>query len=146
MIHEWTRGEYTVSTDPGRLDLDVIHGFLTRTYWAEGRPRERVALSIERSVPFGLYHASGQVGFARVVTDHVVVAYLADVFVLEAHRGHGLGKWLVEVVVGAPGLQAIRRWILGTRDAHGLYRRFGFTDPPAGILLEKIDPDSDRRA
>jgi GNAT superfamily N-acetyltransferase len=81
-----------------------------------------------------------------VVTDHVVVAYLSDVFVVEAHRGRGLGKWLVEVVLGVPELQRIRRWILGTRDAHGLYRRFGFTDPPHGILLEKMDPDSDRRA
>ena len=144
MIREWTRGEYTISTDPGRLDLTMIHGFLARSYWAEGRPRERVALSIRHSVPFGLYDASGQVGFARVVTDHVVAAYLSDVFVVEAHRGRGLGKWLVEVVLGAPELQGIRRWILGTRDAHGLYRRFGFVDPPPGVLLEKLDPDSDR--
>lgn len=145
MIREWTRGEYTISTDPGRLDLDVIHGFLTRSYWAEGRPRERVAQSIRHSLPFGVHHPSGQVGFARVVTDHVVVAYLADVFVLEAHRGRGLGKWLVEVVLGVPELRAIRRWILGTRDAHGLYTRFGFTEPPRGLLLEKMDPDSDRK-
>ena len=145
MIHHWTRGEYTISTDPARLDLDVIHGFLTRSYWAEGRPPARVALSIAHSLPFGVYHASGQVGFARVVTDYVVVAYLSDVFVLEPHRGHGLGKWLVDVVVGAPELRAIRRWILGTRDAHALYRRFGFTDPTPGVLLEKLDPDSDRR-
>jgi GNAT superfamily N-acetyltransferase len=146
MIHEWTRGEYAISTDPGRLDLDVIHGFLVRSYWAEGRPRERVALSIAHSVPFGLHHATGQVGFARVVTDYVVAAYLSDVFVLEAHRGRGLGKWLVETVLGTPELRAIRRWILGTRDAHALYRRFGFTDPHPGVLLERIDPDSDRRA
>jgi GNAT superfamily N-acetyltransferase len=146
MIHHWTRGEYTVSTDPARLDLDVIHRFLTRSYWAEGRPRERVAQSIAHSLPFGLYDRSGQVGFARVVTDYVVVAYLSDVFVLEAHRGRGLAKWLVDLVMHTPELRAIRRWILGTRDAHGLYRRFGFADPPPGILLEKIDPDSDRRA
>jgi GNAT superfamily N-acetyltransferase len=125
MNREWTRGPYTISTDRGRLDLDVIHGFLARSYWAEGRSRERVARSIEHSLPFGLHHASGQVGFARVVTDHVVVAYLADVFVLEAHRGRGLGKWLVETALGVPELRAVRRWILGTRDAHGLYGRFG---------------------
>src|SRR5205823_5869774 len=98
MVHEWTRGEYTISTDRSRLDLDVIHGFLTRSYWAAGRSRDRVALTIEQSLPFGLYHREAQVGFARVVTDHVVIAFLADVFVLEPHRGKGLGAWLVEVV------------------------------------------------
>jgi GNAT superfamily N-acetyltransferase len=144
MTHEWTRGDYTISTDPRRLDLDVIHGFLTRSYWAEGRSRDRVALSIAHSLPFGLHHASGQVGFARVVTDHVVIAYLADVFVLEPHRGRGLAKWLVETVVGVPELRHMRRWILGTRDAHGLYRRFGFEEPAPGVLMEKFDPASDR--
>ena len=144
MTHEWTRGDYTISTDPRRLDLDVIHGFLTRSYWAEGRSRERVALSIAHSLPFGLHHASGQVGFARVVTDHVVIAYLADVFVLEPHRGRGLAKWLVETVVSVPELRRMRRWILGTRDAHGLYRRFGFEEPAPGTLMEKVDPASDR--
>jgi len=136
MIHEWTRGEYTISTDPRRLDLDLIHDFLSRrSYWAAGRSRERVVCSIEHSLPFGLYHPSGQVGFARVVTDHVVIAFLADVFVLEAHCGGGLGEWLVETVVRAPGLQRVRRWMLGTRDAHGLYRRFGFAEPAPGLLM-----------
>ncbi len=146
MTREWTRGDYTISTDRARLDLDVIHGFLVRSYWAEGRPRERVARSIEHSLPFGLYHRAGQVGFARVVTDHVVIAYLADVFVLEAHRGKGLGTWLVETVASAPEVGNIRRWILGTRDAHGLYRRFGFEEPRRGVLMERLDLDSDRRA
>ena len=144
MIREWHRGEFTISTDPSRLDVDMIHGFLTRSYWAEGRSRERVARAIAHSLPFGLYHPTGQVGFARVVTDHVVVAYLADVFVLEAQRGKGLGTWLVETVVGAPELGKLRRWILGTRDAHGLYRKFGFVAPDAAVIMEKIDPDSDR--
>jgi GNAT superfamily N-acetyltransferase len=144
MTHEWTRGEYTISTDRTRLDLDVIHGFLTRSYWAEGRSRERVARSVQHSLPFGLYHPSGQVGFARVVTDHVVIAYLADVFVLETHRGRGLGKWLVETVLGTPELRRLRRWLLGTRDAHELYRRFGFVEPASGILMEKFDEHSDR--
>ena len=144
MTHEWTRGDYTISTDPRRLDLDVIHGFLTRSYWAEGRSRERVALSIAHSLPFGLHHASGQVGFARVVTDHVVIAYLADVFVLEPHRGRGLAKWLVGTVLDVPEIRRMRRWILGTRDAHGLYRRFGFEEPAPGVLMERFDPASDR--
>ena len=144
MTHEWTRGDYAISTDPHRLDLDVIHGFLTRSYWAEGRSRERVALSIAHSLPFGLYHPSGQVGFARVVTDHVVIAYLADVFVLEPHRGRGLAKWLVETVLGVPELRRMRRWILGTRDAHSLYRRFGFEEPAPGVLMERFDLASDR--
>src|SRR5262245_37620653 len=145
MNHEWTRGEYTISTDRQRLDLDVIHGFLTRSYWAEGRSRERVARAIEHSLPFGLYHRGAQVGFARVVTDSVVIAFLADVFVLEAHRGRGLGRWLVEVVTGLPELRSVRRWLLGTRDAHELYRKFGFREPTPGVLMERVDPDSDRR-
>ena len=143
-MSQWTRGEYTISTDPAHLDLDVIHGFLSRSYWATGRSRERVERAIAASLPFGLYHRTGQVGFARVVTDHVVIAFLADVFVLEAHRGAGLGKWLVEVATGTPELRKVRRWLLGTRDAHGLYRQFGFTDPEPGVLMEKLEPDSDR--
>jgi GNAT superfamily N-acetyltransferase len=145
MTHEWTRGEYTISTDRSRLDLDVIHGFLTRSYWAAGRSRERVARAIDASLPFGLYHGDTQIGFARVVTDEVVIAFLADVFVLEAYRGQGLGHWLVEVVTGLPELQPVRRWLLGTRDAHKLYRKFGFREPKPGVLLERVDPESDRR-
>jgi GNAT superfamily N-acetyltransferase len=143
---EWTRGAYTISTDRQRLDLEVIHGFLARSYWAQGRSRQRVALAIERSLPLGLYHGEAQVGFARVLTDFVVLAFLADVFVLEAHRGQGLGAWLVEVATGLPALASVRRWLLGTRDAHGLYRRFGFGEPAAGVLMERLDLDSDRRA
>jgi GNAT superfamily N-acetyltransferase len=145
MHQEWTRGAYVISTDRARLDLDVIHGFLQRSYWAPGRSRERVALSIAHALPFGLYHGKAQVGFARVVTDHVVLAFLADVFVLEAHRGRGLGSWLCEVVTGLPALQGVRRWLLGTRDAHGLYRKFGFHDPVPGVLMERVDMDSDTR-
>ncbi len=145
MIREWTRGEYTISTDPRRLDLPLIHAFLSqRSYWAAGRSRERVERAIAHSTPFGLYHPSGQVGFARVVTDHVVIAFLADVFVLEAHRGEGLGTWLVETVVNAPEIGRVRRWLLGTRDAHELYRRFGFGEPEPAILMDRLDPDSDR--
>jgi GNAT superfamily N-acetyltransferase len=146
MTRDWTRGEYTISTDRERLDLDVIHGFLVRSYWAEGRSRARVARSLAGSLVFGLYHACGQVGFARVVTDEVVLAFLSDVFVLEAHRGKGLGVWLVETVVGLPELRHVRRWMLGTRDAHALYRRFGFVEPAPGVLMERVEPDSDQKA
>ena len=142
MIREWQRSEFTISTDPARLDLDVIHGFLSRSYWAAGRSRERLVQAIAHSLPFGLYHPAGQVGFARVVTDHVAIAYLADVFVLESQRGKGLGIWLVESIVGLPELQRLRRFVLATRDAHGLYRRFGFVEPAAGVLMEKLDLDS----
>lgn len=143
MICEWTRGEYTISTDPGRLDLEVIHRFLVDSYWAKGRTPERVAQSIEHSLPFGLYHGEEQVGFARVVTDYVVLAFLADVFVLEPHRGRGLGSWLVEVVTGLPELNRIRRWLLGTRDGHDLYRKFGFEEPTSGVLMERVDQECD---
>jgi len=127
-IVEHRRGESLISTDPARLNLDVIHGFLTNCYWAKGIPREVVARSIEHSLCFGVYDGSGaQVGFARVVSDFATVAYLGDVFVLESHRGRGLSKWMMECVVQHPALQNLRRWILLTRDAHGLYAQFGFT-------------------
>ena len=145
-MREWTRGKYTISTDRARLDLDVIHAFLSgASYWAQGRTRDRVKQSIEASLPFGLYHGKDQVGFARVLTDYVELAHLADVFVLDAHRGKGLGKWIVEVATGLPELQAVRRWMLGTRDAHELYRKFGFKDVAVGRLMERFDPESDRR-
>ena len=144
MTEEWTRGEYTISTDRDKLDVAAIHGFLSHSYWAKGRSRERVEQAIERSLPFGLYHQGSQIGFARVVTDHVVLAFLADVFVLEEYRGRGLGSWLVEVVTSLPELRRVRRWLLGTRDAHGLYRRFDFQDPKPGVLMERVDHDSDR--
>jgi GNAT superfamily N-acetyltransferase len=144
-IRHWHRGEYTVSDDPARLELEVIHGFLDRSYWAQGRSREAVARAIAQSLSFGLYHGDRQVGFARVLTDYVTLAFLADVFVLEEHRGQGLGVWLIEVVTGVPELAHVRRWLLGTRDAHGLYRKFGFGEPRPGILMERLDPASDQR-
>jgi ribosomal protein S18 acetylase RimI-like enzyme len=131
---EWTRSDFFVSDDPGRVDLDVVHGFLSRSYWAEGIPRKTVERSIAHSIPFGLYRGTAegaepsylQAGFARVVSDHATFAYLADVFVLDAYRGQGLGNWLVECVLDHPELQSLRRWLLATRDAHSLYRRFGW--------------------
>lgn len=127
-IIEHRREEFLISTDRARLDLDVIHGFLTNCYWAKGIPRETVARSIEHSLCFGVYDGSGaQVGFARVVSDFATVAYLGDVFILESHRGRGLSKWMMECIMQHPALQNLRRWILLTRDAHGLYAKSGFT-------------------
>ena len=138
MIREWHRGEYVVSTDKSRLDLDVVHGYLKRSYWAKGVPFDVVLRSVENSLVFGMYRDEEQVGFARVITDHATFAYLADVFVLEGHRGLNLGKWLVETVLAHPELQDLRRWMLATRDAHGLYRRYSFTGlAEPEIFMEK---------
>jgi GNAT superfamily N-acetyltransferase len=127
-IVESRRAEFVISTDRTRLDLDAIHGFLTNCYWAKGIPREVVARSIEQSLCFGVYDGSGaQVGFARVISDFATIAYVGDVFVLDTHRGRGLGKWLMESITHHPALQNLRRWILTTRDAHGLYAQVGFT-------------------
>ena len=128
VVMEYRRDEFVISTDRERLSLDVIHNFLTNCYWAKGIPRNVVAQSIEHSLCFGIYDGSGaQIGFARVVSDFATVAYLGDVFVLESHRGRGLSKWLMESIMQHPALQNLRRWILLTRDAHGLYSQFGFT-------------------
>jgi len=127
-VMEYRLGEFVISTSRERLSLDVVHSFLTNCYWAKGIPREIVARSIEHSLCFGIYEGSGaQVGFARVVSDFATVAYLGDVFVLESHRGRGLSKWLMQCVMQHPALQHLRRWILLTRDAHGLYSQFDFT-------------------
>ncbi len=126
-VVEHRRGDFVISTDRERLSLDVIYEFLTNCYWAQGIPREVVARSIEHSLCFGIYDGDGQVGFARVVSDFATVAYLGDVFVLGSHRGRGLSTWLMECIVQHPALQNLRRWILLTRDAHGIYSRFGFT-------------------
>src|SRR5579863_5443886 len=139
---EYARGEFVISTDRYRLSLDVIHGFLTNSYWAKGIPREVVARSIEHSLCFGIYHGNAQVGFARVVSDFATVAYLGDVFVLESHRGRGLSKWMMECIVQHPALQNLRRWILLTRDAHELYSKFGFTQLKAPErYMERHDPN-----
>jgi len=126
-VQEYRREKFVISTDRGLLNLDLIHGFLTGSYWAEGIPRETVRRSIENSLCFGLYSEGKQVGFARVISDFATYAYLGDVFILDSFRGLGLGKWLMECVMSHPGLQGLRRWSLATRDAHGLYTQFGFT-------------------
>jgi GNAT superfamily N-acetyltransferase len=115
-----------VTTDRSRLDLDVIHGFLTMSYWARGVSRDVVARSIEHSLCFGAFDGGRQVGFARVVSDRATFAYICDVFALESHRGRGVGKSLMAAIMSHPELQGLRRWTLFTRDAHGLYRQFGF--------------------
>ena len=120
---------YVISTDPAKLDLDVIHGFLSRSYWCEDIPRDLLARAIRNSLCFGVYVDGGQVGFARAITDRATYAYIADVFVLEPHRGRGLSKRLMEAIMSHPELQGLRRWNLGTRDAHGLYSQFGFASP-----------------
>jgi GNAT superfamily N-acetyltransferase len=131
-IKEWRRGDYLLSTDWGRLDFDVIHGFLKGAYWSPGIPRATVERAARHSLPFGLYHAPAarahpvQVGYARVLTDYVGIAYLMDVFVLAPHRGHGLGRWLVETMLAFPDFRDVRAWLLRSRDAAGLYERSGF--------------------
>jgi len=124
---EQRRDGFTVSTDPARLDVDAIHAYLTRSYWADGISRELVQRSIENSLCFGLFDGTRQVGFARVITDRATFAYLCDVYVLEEQRGAGLGKWLMDAVMSHPDVRGLRRWMLMTRDAHGLYAQHGFT-------------------
>ncbi len=122
-----TADPYEISTDVSRLDRALIHRFLhDDSYWAKGVPRDVVDRAIDNSLCFGLYGDGGQVGFARVVSDRAAIAYMADVFVLAEHRGRGLGKRLIETVMAHPDLQGLRRFFLGTADAHALYRRFGF--------------------
>jgi GNAT superfamily N-acetyltransferase len=131
------RDGYEISTDPARLDHRVIHGFLRTSYWARGIDRQTVDRAIGHSLPFGLYSDQGaQIGFARAVTDTVRFAWLADVFVLPEHRGHGLGVWLVQTVLSHPGLDGLRM-ILGTADAHSLYARFGFTPVNSARMMER---------
>jgi GNAT superfamily N-acetyltransferase len=133
---------YSISTDATSLDLDVIHGYLSQSYWSPGIPRQVVERAIANSLCFGAFRGAAQVGFARVVTDRATFAYLADVFVLEAHRGKGLAKAMVRAILAHAELQGLRRWLLATRDAHALYRQFGFKDlANAASVMEIRDPD-----
>ena len=141
MTSEWRRDEYTISTDRERLNVSLIHDFLSKnSYWAKGRSLEKVQRSIEHSLNFGVYKDGEQIGFARVVTDYATFAWLADVFILDAYQGRGLSKWLIEVIVSHQQLQGFRRWVLATKDAHELYRRFGFAElkEPAR-WMERLD-------
>jgi GNAT superfamily N-acetyltransferase len=123
----WVNGTFTVTCDLARMDRAVIGEFLESSYWAKGIPAATVEKSLANSLCFALLDGERQIGFARVISDRATIAYLADVFVLPEYRGRGLSKWLMECVVGHPELQGLRRWMLGTRDAHGLYAKFGFT-------------------
>ncbi len=135
---------YEISTDPARLDVAAIHAYLTRSYWSPGIPIGIVERALRHSLCFGVYEsASGaQVGLARVVTDHATFAYLCDVYVLEEHRGGGLGKRLMRELMAHPALTGARRIMLATRDAHGLYARSGFQEAGAAKnLMEIVRPD-----
>jgi GNAT superfamily N-acetyltransferase len=123
---EARRGEYTVTTDPARLDLEAVYSYLSRAYWCEGIPREIVERAVRRSICFSLLEGERQIGLVRVVSDYTTFAYLCDVFVLESHQGKGLGSWMMQCVMQHPDLQGLRRWHLTTRDAHELYRKVGF--------------------
>ena len=126
-IIEVHRENFSISTDPTRLDSDAIADMLTRAYWARGRPRERVDRALANSLVFGLYDGKKQIGLARIISDYAIFAYLCDVFIQEDYRAQGLGKWLMQTVHSHPDLQGLRRWTLATRDAHSLYNQFGWT-------------------
>jgi len=126
-IIETHRAQFAISTDPARLDIDAICDFLKRAYWANTRPRERTERAIQNSLVFGVYEGEKQIGLARVVSDYSIFAYLCDVFIHEDYRSHGLGKWLIETIMEHPDLKEMRRWVLVTNDAHGLYKQYGFT-------------------
>ena len=137
-------GRFLISTDRSKLDVDVIHRFLARSYWAEGIPRETVVRSIENSLCFGVYDNARQIGFARVISDFATYAYVADVFILEPYRERGLGKELMASIMAHPDLQGLLRWSLGTRDARGLYAQFGFkpvVNTRARMVMEIVDPE-----
>lgn len=143
--YEVQNENYFITTDPSKLNVDVIHHYLSKeSYWAKGIPRATVERSISNSLCFGVYYNNEQIGFARVITDKATFAYLADVFILAEHRGKGLSKWLMQNIHAHPELQGLRRWWLGTKDAHGLYEQFGWTritDEVAKRFMQKHDPD-----
>jgi GNAT superfamily N-acetyltransferase len=139
-IYEAHQDGFVISTDKSKLNKALIHDYLSHhSYWAQRIPLETVERSIEYSFCFGVYEGTEQVGFARVVTDHATFAYLADVFILAAYRGRGLSKWLMGVITANPQLRGLRRWLLATRDAHGLYAQFGFgpCDKPQNIMQRR---------
>lgn len=137
-------GEFSISTDRSRLDLSFIHDYLSKeSYWGRGIPFERVVAAADHSLNFGLYQDDRQIGYARIVTDYARVAYLADVFVIEAYRGRGLSKWLVGQIMEYPELQGLRRWMLHTMDAHGLYAQFGWgAAAKPETYMEAYNPDA----
>jgi N-acetylglutamate synthase-like GNAT family acetyltransferase len=142
-------GHYEISTDRNRLDIALIHDFLRSSYWAQGIPRAVVERSIQHSLCFGAFLDGRQVGFARVITDFAAIAYVADIFVVPAHRGRGISKLLMRAILEHPELQGLRRFLLATRDAHGLYAQFGFqplTHPEHFMTIQKPDVYRDENA
>ena len=144
MHRSWkdSTGEFEITTDPARIDVAAVHQFLTTSYWAKGVPETTFRRSIQNSLCFGIHRGNELAGFARVITDYATFAYLADVFVLERFRGRGLAVWLMQCIMGHPDLEGLRRWSLVTRDAHGLYRKFGFRELAAPQRwMELHNPD-----
>lgn len=140
---EWIKGDYKISTDKSKINLAVVQDYLcNQSYWAEGIPTDIVKRSIDNSLCFGIYRNEEQVGFARVISDYATFAYLGDVFILNGHRGQGLSKWLMEIIMSYPDLQGLRRFLLTTKDAHGLYAQFGFTPYPQPERMMTINRPS----
>ena len=140
MILEYQKDNYFISTDAAKLDLKLIHDFLSNSYWAKNIPRDVLEKSIRHSLNYGVYLNVSQIGYARVLTDYATFAYLADVFIVEEHRKKGLSKWLMECILTHPEIQKIRTWMLKTTDAHGLYKKFGFNPPenPNSIMEKRV--------
>jgi GNAT superfamily N-acetyltransferase len=143
MSFEELKREYTISTDRSKLNISIIHNYISNeSYWGKSRSLEVVKKSIENSLPFGVYYKNEMIGFARVLTDYATFAWVADVFILTKHRSKGLSKWLMETILSHPELQGFRRWVLATKDAHELYRRFGFRElNKPERWMERPDPD-----
>lgn len=143
IIREFHQDEFTISTDPAKLQIEVIHNFLKNSYWAKNIPLEVVKNSVKNSFCFGVYYKTDQIGFARLITDYTTFAYLADVFILEEFRGKGLSKWLMKTIIEFPELKNLRGWMLKTSDAHELYKKYGFTSPksPEKIMELSLLPN-----
>ncbi|EDY80710.1 acetyltransferase, GNAT family [Verrucomicrobiia bacterium DG1235] len=141
----WTNGDFTISTDKSRLDLDVIHGFLQTSYWGAERTRREIEKTIENSICFGLFYKERQIGFARLVTDEVVISWLGDVFVIPDFQNKGLGKWLMECVTSHP-ITKRTKCLLGTKDAHGLYEKYGWNRKEMMSRPEEEKEDSNQSA
>ncbi len=144
---KWRKNQFVIDTNRKRFDIGLIHSFLNeQSYWAIGRSRETIERSIRNSLPFGIYDGPKQIGFGRVITDYATFAWVADVFVLQEYRNRGLSKWLMEVMIAHPKLQGFRRWVLATKDAHELYRRFGFVElKRPERWMERRDPAAEEQ-
>lgn len=126
-IINYTKGGFTVTTDKEKIDIDILHNFFNKSYWANGRTKQTIIASIENSLCFSMFKGEKQIGFARVITDYATFAYLCDVYIEEDYRGNGLGIWMLECILNYPNLLDLKKWLLATRDAHELYRKFGFS-------------------